>query len=93
MRRVAKHPLHGRSSLTGSASRLHFVGLRNRRHDAPQFEVGGARHPGGQLPLHPAELAATVGPCVPESADRRGAEELIRPLTPMMSQGRGPLLG
>ncbi len=32
-------------------------------------------------------------PCVPESADRRGAEELIRPLTPMMSQGRGSLLG
>jgi hypothetical protein len=30
-----------------------------------------------QLPLHPAELAA---------------EELIRPLTPMMSQGRGSLL-
>ena len=45
-----------------------------------------------QLPLHPAELATAVGPCVPESADRRGAEELIRPLTPMMSQGRGSLL-
>jgi hypothetical protein len=46
-----------------------------------------------QLPLHPAELVTAVGPCVPESADRRGAEELIRPLTPMMSQGRGSLLG
>ena len=32
-------------------------------------------------------------PCVPEFADRRGDEELIHPLTPMMSQGRGSLLG
>jgi hypothetical protein len=45
-----------------------------------------------QLPLRPAELAAAVGPCIPEVANRRGAGELTRPLAPMMSQGRGSLL-
>ena len=44
-----------------------------------------------QLPLHPAGLATAGGAFQnPRTVER--PEELIRPLTPMMSQGRGSLL-
>ena len=81
---------------------LWFVARSRGDRNQPRGAVlaGGARASGLpatpaerlQLPLHPAELATAVGPCVPEFADRQAAEELIRPLTPMMSQGRGSLL-
>jgi hypothetical protein len=66
---------------------LSDLGIVTRTHPV---QVGGARHRGGQPPLHPAELAAAVGPA-PESADRRGAEELIRP--PNADDESGPRLG
>jgi hypothetical protein len=49
-------------SLVRRAGRLHFIGrhIRDRHHNAPQFEVGGARHRRGHGVAHRTCLSRVV---------------------------------